>query len=82
MTFSEWSEKYLTDNGLWPAEAKAVDQGTKDSKAAEAMATRWNDDISGYPPTIIAVLQTNLDRQAVEYIDANCPQHFARPMFA
>lgn len=43
---------------------------------------RWRDDIEGYPKPFWAVMMLTLNRRAVEYIDANKPMHWARPMFA
>lgn len=81
MTMQQWAEKYLTDNGLWPDEAEAVVEAAKAEKANESMERRWNDDIEGYPKQLLAVLTMPLRAEAVRWIDANKPQHFARMMF-
>ncbi len=82
MTIEQFSIKHLTDNGLWPQEAIAVVYTAKKAMEAEMDGQRrWNDDIEGYPKPFWGVMMLTLNRRAVEYIDANKPMHFARPMF-
>ena len=81
MTFRQWAIEFLTQHGLWPQEAEAVLAAAIAHPANEAMATRWDDDMEGYPPAIANVLRMSLSYSAVEWIDANKPQHFARMMF-
>ena len=81
MTMQQWAEKYLTDNGLWPQEATAVVGAVKADRANESMEQRWNDGTEGYPKPLLDVLQMALRAEAVRWIDANQPQHFARTMF-
>lgn len=45
------------------------------------MKGRWEDEATGYPPPLLATLVTCANQQAVKWIDANVPQHWARPMF-
>lgn len=67
----------LVGNGLFEREADAVMEALI---AGSSPAIRWQDDVSGYPPSVIAVLWISARRKAVEYIDANCPRHWARPL--
>ena len=79
MTWREWMQKYLTDSGLWPEEALAVVNEYVDGNAAmQPIADRGHD---GYPPQMNAVVALGLHATAVRWIDANKPQHWARPMF-
>jgi len=42
------------------------------------MKSRWDDDEAEYPPQLLAGPVMAAKRRAVEWIDANAPQHFAR----
>lgn len=69
----------LYNNGLFENQAEAVlDRVIAQS---EPMKGRWNDRVSDYPPAITTVLFLSAKLEAVKYIDENCPQHWARPMF-
>lgn len=84
MTWREWIMKYLTDNGLWSQEAEAVFERYI-AVPGEDMQRRLNDKIDGYPPQMQAQMQAvllfGLQDTALEWIDANKPRHWARPMF-
>jgi hypothetical protein len=81
MNFEQWALKYLEDNGLWPDEARDVFDAMKADKANMEMEGVWHRTIDGYPVQMRAVLILGLRRHTLEYIDANKPMHFARPMF-
>ena len=73
-------ESLLTENGLWPDEAKAV----MNAMVAEdkTMGKKWSDWADGYSVQMLDTLFVIAKREAVKWIDANKPLHFARPMFA
>lgn len=79
MTITEHLTGYLTKRGLWPHEATAVMDNLK--AGTPAMEGRWDEDAEGYPDSLFAVLVMSVDQAALEWIDANKPKHFARPMF-
>ena len=81
MTIMEWTKGMLEENGLWPQEAEAVVAAMSDELTMKAMACRWDDPVDDYPPHIFAVIGISAKRQALEWIDRNKPEHFARPMF-
>lgn len=91
MTWRTWMEKYLTDRGLWPKEAMLVAEiaassnevigGSIDPDSNEIVGGIFDRSQEGYPPAMSAIIAISLDREALEYIDANKPKHFARPMF-
>ena len=89
MTIREFLLKNLTDNGLWPDEAEAVlaqyieNSIELDAKGVDCgpMRDRWNDDLEGYPDAMKAVLALGTHTEAVKWIDANKPKHWARLMF-
>ncbi len=80
MTIRETLHKYLIENGLWPQEADAAIDVFGDTSAD--MKHRMNDDTEGYPPELMPVLIMSIRAEAVRWIDANKPKHFARCMFA
>lgn len=81
MTLRDWSVNYLTRKGLWPEEARTVVDGFAGSESARPMGGRWGEDASAYPEVMLNVLSLSLDAEAVLWIDANKPQHWARGMF-
>lgn len=80
MTIKERLEQLCTEHGLWPAEAEKVVAAQKET-LDDDMKRRWNDQIKGYPIQLLAVLFLGTKREALKYIDAEKPKHFARPMF-
>jgi hypothetical protein len=78
-TITEHLREQLIESGLWPAEAEAVLQALKAND--KTMEHRWNDYATDYPPQIIAALWRAAKRHALEWIEANKPQHWAKPMF-
>jgi hypothetical protein len=80
MTIEAWAIKHLTDNGMFPQEAGAVIAAVK-TQMGDVMACRWSDDAEGYPGYLLAVLVLALNSNAVEWIDANKPKHWARMVF-
>lgn len=82
MTFREKIKSLLEENGLFEDQAgQIVDQLILD-KASEPMSGRWDEDISGYPPQMLAAVWASAKAQAVAWIDKNLPRHWARPLFA
>lgn len=79
MTVKEYMISWLTERGLFPQHAEAVFEIAKNNK--EVTDIEWNDDISGYPQQLLAVLLLRLESAAIEWMDANMPNHFARPLF-
>lgn len=92
MTIREKLEKMLFEHGLFENQAKAViDLLAADSREKEdgtkvpangALVEVLDKQVEGYPPQMIAVAFMTAKNYAVKWIDANCPQHWARPMFA
>lgn len=81
MTFRESAISFLTDNGMFDSQAIQVLERVKADPANAAMAQRWNDDISEYPPQMQVLVRTAARRAALAYIDETCPQAWFRPMF-
>lgn len=78
MTIQQKLEEELHARLLWPDEIKAIIEQVK--AKTPAMEHRWNDDVTGYPPELMATLWMSTKHEAVAWIDANKPEHFARNM--
>jgi hypothetical protein len=81
-TFEQWSVRYLVDRGMFENQAAQVFQSVKSDEVNAPMAKRWNDTIDGYPPVMLNVLALGLNRAATQWIDANLPNAWYRPVFA
>jgi len=83
MTFKEKLIKLGEENGLWQREAEQIVEAmiTDDNAGHKTMAGRWNDDVDGYPPQMIAVLWMSFKFIADKWLAEHKPMHWARPMF-
>lgn len=81
MTFSELVTSYLEKNGMFPNQSNAVLAKVQASEAGQTMKGRWNDDVSGYPDIMQGLVLLSANDCAVEYIDAEIPKAWFRPMF-
>jgi len=75
MSFYQRIAGLLENHGLWDDEAKTVIELVKVEQPS--MDGRWNDDVSGYPDAIVITLWMSAKRNAIEYLKANKPEHFA-----
>ena len=82
MTIRKKLERALESNGLFQDQAVAVVQHFESSPAGEPMKGRLDEDETAYPPQLFGVLWISVQQAAVEWIDANKPQHWARAVFA
>ena len=80
MTFTDYLQKHLTDNGLCPKEADAVIAQWLETPGSEPMQYRMHDDMEGYPAALKAATVSGIRYEAVTWIDANEPKHFARAL--
>jgi len=64
-----------------PPAADAVMEAVKSAPENEAMQGRWSDSAEGYPPAIFILAWMSAKEKALEWIDANCPKAWYRPMF-
>jgi hypothetical protein len=70
----------LVQHGLFPQQADGVLDlvvADKDNPTNEVMDRH----AEGYPPQVFAAGWLYIRDAALKWIDANCPQHWARPMF-
>lgn len=82
MSIEDTIVKRLEEHGLFNDQAKAVVESMKVAPGNEVMEGRWRDATSDYPPSILQMAWMSAKLHAVEWIDANCPAHWARGMFA
>jgi len=82
MTFEQVMRERLTNCGMFPAQVDAVVERVKAAPENESMAQQWSDNANGYPPQMLGVLWLTVKRHGLEYIDAECPQAWFRPLFA
>jgi hypothetical protein len=73
--------KELFSRGLFENQAEAVLKQYVGSDMGEAMRDRMDDDESDYPDCVTSVVWLGVKLSALEWIDATCPEHWARPLF-
>jgi len=81
MTFEDKIKEMLSAHGLFENQALAIVKMTKADKINKPMLERWRDEVEDYPQIILALLWSSAKRAALEYIDANCPKAWFRPLF-
>lgn len=76
---SIWSAlaKRLVDHGLFAEQASKILQDYSNEDSAEAMKGRWTDDVTDYPPQLVAVVWLGLKRFAAAEVRKTTPQHWA-----
>lgn len=83
MTFEQLIEAHLTSNGLFPAQARAIIDEIKNStdEHAKSVAEMFAQDVDGYPEIMHTVIMISVNSLALDWLNKNVPQHWARPMF-
>lgn len=81
MTFKETAIQSMFERGMFREDAEQAFEILKADPANKAMTTRWNEDVSNYPAVLVNILSLSLNRAALAWIDANCPQAWYRPLF-
>ncbi len=80
MTFAEKMKVLMEENGMWPEDTPKV-MAIVEADQTNPMSGRWNDSIEGYPPGLITAVWLSVKREALKWIEANCPQAFYKPLF-
>jgi hypothetical protein len=75
-------EGMLDERAVFAADIKAILDGWLQTEPGKIMAGRMNDKVSDYPASVLIVCWISVSQHTVEWIDQNCPNHWARPMFA
>jgi hypothetical protein len=71
--------EYLTKCGLDPDVADEIINTYR--AYDECRDVKFEDATEGYPPQLLAALKYGVRQEAVKWIDANQPKHFARAFF-
>jgi len=79
MTIREKMEQMLFEHGMFESQAKEVMD--KVEKEEVEMKGRWDDEETDYPTPMINVAWIAVKHHALEWIDANLPKAWYRPMF-
>ncbi len=72
----------LEEHGLFETQAQEVLTDYTESEMGKEMKNRLNDEVSDYPESVLAVTWMGVKSTTTKWMDANCPEHWARPMFA
>ena len=81
MTIREKLRRFMTDRGLWSHEADEILSKIESDESNKELTQVFNDVAEGYPKEFMAVAILVVSHDVVEWIDANCPKHFARMNF-
>lgn len=81
MTFRQYIEDYCYQRGMFPEQTQIVVEMVTTDKANEAMSGRWNDQTTGYPMPILAMMVMSINRHTITYIEKECPKAWFKPMF-
>jgi len=81
MTFREAMVKAMTSRGMFQTQAMDVIGNYIEENINDSMLGRWNDDVSAYPDNLQTVLWLSVKDYAHEWIKANAPEAWFRPMF-
>jgi len=71
--------EFLTKCGLDPAVADEIIDAYRERE--ECQEVRFEDPTEGYPPQLLNMVKRGVRAEAVKWIDANQPSHFARAFF-
>jgi hypothetical protein len=78
--FANKLKTMLVMHGLFEDQAEKVINNYRTSDAGSAMNGRWDDDISGYPDVTLNVLWFGTKRFALEFLEKECPDHWAKEL--
>ena len=71
----------LTKNGMSNSQAEAVLEQARPQLEVDGYRMTWNSPADEYPPPFYLVVELVLRNNALEWIDANLPKAWFRPMF-
>lgn len=72
----------MVNRGLSLEQSQEVMDAYKESEAGQTMTGRLNESPDAYPPMMMNVIWMGVQAQAVDWIEENCPQHWAKAMFS
>jgi len=81
MTFNEAMKNMMVENGMFPQQADSVLLLAKDHALLDTMKGRMDEQTDGYPPIMLPVVWVSMQAIALEWIEANLPNAWYKPMF-
>ena len=81
MTFEDKIKELLENHGMFGRQITEVLSYAKNHELLKTIEGKWHEDIEGYPQTMVTVIWLSMKVIVIEWIDAECPQAFFRPMF-
>lgn len=81
MTFEETARDMMYQRGMFDNMIDAVMPTIIAAPENEAMAQRWHDQVSDYPPMMKNILWLTVKNHALEYIEKECPQAWFKAAF-
>ena len=82
ITVRQKFESVLVERGMFPEQAKTVmNLAITEIDSSGIGQITWNRPADEYPSSIYAVLMLTVEKVALEWIDANMPMAWFRPMF-
>ena len=76
MTVNDRIVLFLVERGLYPKQANEVMAIVR----ANEPTVKWNDNVESYPAMLLSALRETAKHEAIRWIDANMPLHFARTL--
>lgn len=77
MTFKQKITGYLDSCGV---SSKGISEIIEATKSLSDFV-KWDDNTTDYPDTVLRVIVVSVNRQAIIWIDENCPKAWYRPLF-
>lgn len=81
MTFREKLMKLLEEHGMFPQDSKSIIEVYENGETGKIMKSRLDDDMQGYPDTVLTVTWLGVKTVGRQWLADNHPHHWARPMF-
>ncbi len=81
MTWKEWMLSELMSKGMFEEQSKTVAASVMAANAVADMQSRWNNKVEDYPPIMKVLIWLTVKKEALKFIDQNCPQAWFREMF-
>lgn len=80
MTFTDHYKKYLDNQGMFPEDIAAVIDKCK-AHPTLFPGDLWDKSVEGYPSAIMVTMTMAVRRVALEWIEANAPEAWYKPLF-
>jgi hypothetical protein len=81
MTIREKLTGLLVDHGIFASDAPQIIKKYEDSDLGQDMKNRFDESTDNYPDTLFTVVWIAVKHTVLEWIEENCPMHWAKVMF-